>query len=130
MAEKYMGAALKRREDPALITGKGKYTDDLQLPHMAYAVIVRSVHAHARIKSIDTSQAKAVEGVIGVFTGSDIKASGTPGMLPVGWLLPGMKIPDHPALATDTVRYVGDGIAVVVAEHRDADRATAARVRV
>ena len=64
MAEKYIGAALKRREDPALITGKGKYTDDLQLPHMAYAVIVRSVHASARIKSIDTSKAKAVEGVL------------------------------------------------------------------
>jgi carbon-monoxide dehydrogenase large subunit len=118
MAEKYLGVAMKRREDPALITGKGKYTDDLVLPNMAYAVIIRSDHAHARIKSINTSKAKALEGVVAVFTGKDLKDSGTPGMLPVGWLLPGMKIPAHPALATDIVRYVGDGVAVVVAEDR------------
>jgi carbon-monoxide dehydrogenase large subunit len=118
MADKYFGSAIKRREDPALITGKGKYTDDLQLPQMAYAVIARSIHAHARIKSIDVSQAKALPGVIAVFTGQDVKASGVPGMLPVGWLLPNMKIPEHPMLATDTVRYVGDGVAVVVAEDR------------
>jgi carbon-monoxide dehydrogenase large subunit len=130
MAEKYLGAALKRREDPALITGKGKYTDDLQLPHMAYAVIIRSIHAHARIKSIDTSQAKAVEGVINVFTGQDVKDSGIPGMLPVGWLLPNMKIPNHPMLATDVVRYVGDGVAVVVAESRYAARDAADLVQI
>jgi carbon-monoxide dehydrogenase large subunit len=118
MAEKYFGVAMKRREDPALITGQGKYTDDLVLPNMAYAAIIRSVHAHARIKGIDTSKAKAAAGVVAVFTGQDLKDSGTPGMLPVGWLLPDMKIPAHPALATDVVRYVGDAVAVVVAEDR------------
>jgi carbon-monoxide dehydrogenase large subunit len=97
---------------------------------MAYAVIVRSIHAHARIKSIDTSQAKAVEGVIGVFTGQDVKASGIPGVLPVGWLLPGLKTPEHPMLAIDTVRYVGDGVAVVVAEDRYTARDAAELVEI
>ncbi len=113
-----LGTAIKRREDPALITGAGKYTDDFQLPRMVYAAIVRSPHAHARIRSIDTAQARAVPGVRAVFTGADVAASGTPGMIPTAWLLPDMKIPDHPILARDTVHYVGDAVAVVVAENR------------
>jgi aerobic carbon-monoxide dehydrogenase large subunit len=113
-----LGSSIKRREDPALITGKGKYTDDFKLPNMAYAVIVRSPYAHAKIKRIDVAPAKAMEGVVAVFTGADVKASGVGGVVPVGWVLPGMKMPAHPILATDTVRYVGDGVAVIVAEDR------------
>ena len=112
------GSSIRRREDPALITGKGKYSDDLKRPNMAYAAIVRSPHAHARIRSIDTSQAAAAQGVIGVYTHQDVADSGTAGAIPVGWLLPGMKIPEHPMLAADRVRYVGDAVAVVVAESR------------
>ncbi|MDA2926828.1 xanthine dehydrogenase family protein molybdopterin-binding subunit [Acidobacteria bacterium AH-259-G07] len=112
------GSSIKRREDPSLITGAGQYTDDLKLPNMAYAAIVRSPHAHARIRSIDTSKATALDGVTAVFTGEDIKKSGTPGVVPVGWLLPDMKIPPHPVLASETVRYVGDAVAVVLAEDR------------
>ena len=112
------GSSVRRREDPALITGKGKYSDDLKRSNMAYAAIVRSPHAHAGIRSIDTSQAAAAQGVIGVYTHQDVADSGTAGAIPVGWLLPGMKIPGHPMLAVDRVRYVGDAVAVVVAESR------------
>ena len=114
----YIGAAIKRLEDPALITGRAKYTDDLQLPNMAYVAILRSPYAHARIKRIDTSKAAAMEGVIAVFTGEDVAQSGVPGVVPVGWLLPDLKTPAHPLLARDKVRHVGDGVAVVVAEDR------------
>lgn len=143
MATKLFGTAIKRREDPALITGKGKYTDDLQLPHMAYISIVRSPYAHARIKSIDTSKAKAVDGVIAVFTGQDVRRSDEPGevevdpgqrvigdVLPVGWLLPGLKTPRHRMMAIDKVRYVGDAVAVVVAEDRYTARDAADLVEV
>ena len=110
------GSSIRRREDPELITGQAKYTDDLQLPGMVYCTILRSPYAHAKIQSIDTSQAQAMDGVLGVFTAKDIAESGTPGAIPVGWLLPDMKIPDHQMLAADTTRYVGDGVAMVVAE--------------
>ncbi len=113
-----LGSAIKRREDPALITGKGRYTDDLQLPGMVYATILRSPYAHATIKNIDISGAAAMPGVLGVYTAQDIVKSGIPGGIPVGWLLPGLKIPEHFMLAKDTARYVGDGVALVVAEDR------------
>ena len=113
-----LGSAIKRREDPALITGKGRYTDDLQLPGMVYATILRSPYAHATIKNIDTRAAAALPGVLGVYTAADIVASGIPGVIPVGWLLPGLKTPEHAMLAKDTARYVGDGVALVVAEDR------------
>ncbi len=112
------GSAIKRREDPKLITGRAKYTDDLQLPGMAYAAILRSPFAHARIRHIDTSQALALEGVLAVFTAQDVEEAGIPGVVPVGWLLPTLKTPAHPILAKDRVRYVGDAVAVVVAEDR------------
>jgi carbon-monoxide dehydrogenase large subunit len=112
------GSSIKRREDPALITGEGKYTDDLVLPGMAHAAIVRSPHAHARIKGIDTSRADALPGVVAVFTGQDVEQSGVPGKIPTAWIHPDMKMPEHPILAQEVVRYVGDGVAVVVAEDR------------
>lgn len=113
-----IGQAVKRREDPALVTGKGKYTDDFDLPGMTHAVIVRSPYAHAKINGIDASAALALPGVLAVYTGADIVKSEFGGVVPVGWLLPNLKTPEHPILATDTVRHVGDGVAVVVAEDR------------
>ncbi|MDA2932933.1 molybdopterin-dependent oxidoreductase [Acidobacteria bacterium AH-259-D05] len=115
---KVLGSSIRRREDPALLTGKGKYTDDLTLPNMLYASILRSPYAHANMGSIDVTQAQALEGIVAVFTGEDVKKSGVPGMIPVGWLLPDIKTPPHPILATERVRYVGDAVAVIVAEDR------------
>ncbi|MFN7960660.1 MAG: molybdopterin cofactor-binding domain-containing protein [Thermoanaerobaculia bacterium] len=124
-----LGQAIKRREDPALITGKGKYTDDLQVAGMTYAAIVRSPHGHARIRAIRTGAAQAAPGVVAVYTGQDLLAK-MPGKIPVGWLLPGIKTPDHLAMATDSVRYVGHAVAVVVAEDRYAARDAADLVEV
>ena len=113
-----LGSSIRRREDPALITGKGKYTDDFTLPGMVHAAIVRSPYAHAKVTGIDTSKAKAHPGVLAVYTAADVEAAGLPGGIPTAWLLPELKTPEHPILAKDTVRYVGDGVAVVVAEDR------------
>ena len=125
-----LGTSIKRREDPALVTGRGKYSDDLKRPGMVFASIVRSPYAHAKILSIDTSKALAQEGVLGVFTSEDVQKSGVPGLIPVGWLLPDMKTPDHPMLAKDKVRYAGDAVAVVVAETRYGARDAAELVSV
>ena len=113
------GTSIKRREDPRLITGSATYTDDITLPGMTYAVMVRSPYAHAHVKSIDTSAARSMPGVLGIFTGQDVKAAGF-GDIPCAWVVPGSntKTPPHPPLAVDTVRYVGDAVAVVVAEDR------------
>ena len=113
-----IGTSVKRREDASLITGQGKYTDDFTLPHMCHAVIVRSPYAHAKIKSIDASAALALDGVLAVYTGQDIVDSEHGGHVPVGWLLPNLKAVAHPILATERVRHVGDGVAVVLAENR------------
>ena len=109
-----IGKAVKRREDPALISGKGRYADDIKIMGMLHMAFVRSPHAHARIKSIDVSAATAMSGVTAVFTGADIQDQ--LGSLPVGWVLDDMKAPPHPPLAFETVRYTGDAVAVVLAE--------------
>jgi carbon-monoxide dehydrogenase large subunit len=111
-----LGQPLKRREDAALITGKGKYTDDISRPGQAYAVIVRSPYAHARILSVKTDMARNAPGVVAVYTGQDLASAG--GVVPTCWLLPNLKTPAHPILAKEVVRHVGDGVAVVVAEDR------------
>jgi carbon-monoxide dehydrogenase large subunit len=117
MTSRLFGSGIRRREDPRLITGQASYTDDIKLPDMAYAAILRSPYAHARITSIDTSEAKGQEGVLGVFTGEDA-ASLNP--VPCAWLIPDsdLKAVDHPAIARDVVRYPGEAVAVVVAESR------------
>jgi carbon-monoxide dehydrogenase large subunit len=110
------GSGIRRREDPRLITGTATYTDDLTLPGMVHAAMLRSPHAHARIKSIDTTAAANVPGVLAVYTGADTAGALQP--VPCAWLLPNanLKIAAYPAIAKDTVRYVGDIVAVVVAE--------------
>lgn len=124
------GTSIKRREDPALITGAGKYTDDLQVPHMAFAAMVRSPHAHAVITSIDTSKAEAVDGVLAVYTSQNVAAAQIPGKIPTAWLLPDIKTPDFDMLAVGTVRFVGQAVAVVVAEDRYVARDAAELVEV
>lgn len=113
-----MGSGIRRREDPRLITGAATYTDDVKLPGLTYAAFLRSPYAHAKITRIDTSAAKAAPGVVAVFTGADVN----PHMLPVlcAWNTPNcdLKVPAHPNLAEDRVRYVGDAVAMVVAETR------------
>lgn len=116
----YVGKSVKRVEDPRFIQGQGKYVANLQLPGMAYAAILHSPHARARIKSIDAEAAKNLEGVIAVYTGRDlvegIKFSGPCGAIPCGFTPPDTKVPTHHPLAVDVVNHVGDGVAVVVAE--------------
>ncbi len=120
MVEKGIGAAVPRKEDHRFITGRGRYTDDINLPGQTHAVFVRSPHAHARIRSIAKEGALAVPGVIAVFTGADAQADGLGGLI-CGWMVKSkdgsdMKAAPHPVLAVDRVRYVGDPVAVVIAE--------------
>jgi len=112
---KYVGASIKRREDPRFIQGKGSYVANLQLPNMAYVAIKRSPYGHARIKGINTKKAAALPGVIAVFTGQELIDGGV-GKLPCGWVVPGTKIPARWPLMPDEVNHVGDGVAAVVAE--------------
>jgi carbon-monoxide dehydrogenase large subunit len=119
MASRIFGSAIKRREDPRLITGQAKYTDDFTLPGMAYMSVVRSPYAHARITRIDTARAAAMPGVLGVYTGAQMKEAGF-GSIPCAWVVPGSdtKTPPYPPLAVDVVRYVGNAVAMVVALDR------------
>jgi carbon-monoxide dehydrogenase large subunit len=115
-----IGASVKRKEDVRFITGKGRYTDDINRPGQAHAYFVRSPHAHAVIKSIDKSATLASPGVVAVFTGDDIAADKVGGLI-CGWAIfskdgSPMKAGAHPALAQGKVRYVGDHVAVVIAD--------------
>jgi carbon-monoxide dehydrogenase large subunit len=112
-----LGASIKRREDPRFITGKGNYTDDLKLAGLTHAVFVRSPHANAKIRKIDTARASKAPGVVAIFTGKDMTGVNS---LPCGWLLPELKIPPHMPLASDAARYVGDPVAIVIAESQSA----------
>src|SRR5690349_13390167 len=113
-----IGHAVLRKEDARFLTGTGQYTDDVSMPRQTYAYFLRSPHAHANIESIDVVKAKQSPGVIDVFTAADL--AGVNG-LPCGWLITGtdgkpMNEPPHPVLAQGKVRYVGDAVALVVAE--------------
>src|SRR6266850_2347633 len=112
-----LGASIKRREDPRFITGKGNYTDDLKLAGMTHAFFVRSPHANAKIRKIDTAKASKAPGVVAIFTGKDMTGVNS---LPCGWLLPELKIPPHMPLASDAAHYVGDPVAIVIAESQSA----------
>jgi len=114
----HIGESVRRKEDYRFLTGAGQYTDDIHVANERHAVFVRSPHAHARITSISTDRARAMPGVAAVFQGKDLV--GVNG-LPCGWLITGtdgqpMKEPPHPVLALDKVRYVGDHVAMVVAD--------------
>ncbi|HKH96770.1 MAG TPA: xanthine dehydrogenase family protein molybdopterin-binding subunit, partial [Beijerinckiaceae bacterium] len=115
-----IGASVRRKEDQRFITGKGRYVDDLNRPGQAYAAFVRSPHAHANLRSVDTSAAKGMPGVLAVLTGDDLAADKIGGLI-CGWMIHSkdgepMKAGAHPALAQGKVRYVGDHVAVVIAE--------------
>ena len=120
MSNKFIGKSVKRVEDKRFTTGRGRYTDDIVLPGMTYAYIVRSPYAHARIKSIDTSAAEAMAGVVTIMTGEEVGHYG----VPCGWQVnfkngDTMKEPPHPLLVKDKVRHVGDAVVMVVAESRE-----------
>ncbi len=129
-----IGARIQRKEDYRFLTGSGQYTDDVSLPRQTYAVFVRSPHAHAKLRSIRKDKALMAPGVLAVYTGEDLAAAKVGG-LPCGWLITDvagqpMKEPAHPPLAQGKVRYVGDHVAVVVAETLDAARDGAELVEV
>jgi carbon-monoxide dehydrogenase large subunit len=119
---KFVGAKVKRREDPRLIRGLGKYVDDIHLPNTLHVAILRSPYAHARIKSLQIEAARQHPGVIMVITGPELKDQVAP--LPVTGGNPTLRIPKHHVLAQDKVCYVGEGIAAVVAEDRYTARDT------
>jgi carbon-monoxide dehydrogenase large subunit len=118
-AERYTGASIKRSEDPRILTGQGRYIDDIKLPGMLHAAFVRSPLAHARVLSIDVSAARALPGVVAAFTGAELEAMTVPGPDAFMALLGGGgPTPEFTLLATDKVRFAGDPVAVVIAESR------------
>jgi len=126
----FIGASLKRKEDARFLTGRGRYTDDINLPGQLYAHLLRSTVAHANLGSVDTSAAEAAPGVHAVFTGPDMEGVGG---VPTGWLIHSkdgspMVEPAHPAMAIGKVRHVGEIVAIVVAETRDQAREAAALI--
>ncbi|MGL5168206.1 MAG: xanthine dehydrogenase family protein molybdopterin-binding subunit [Afipia sp.] len=129
-----IGARVVRKEDKRFITGKGKYTDDVRLHGMTYASFVRSPHAHAKIKSIDVDAAKAMPGVVDVLTGQQL-VDDKIGNLICGWMIHSkdgspMKMGAWPAMAPEIVRFVGNAVAVVIAETRNQARDAAEAVEV
>ena len=120
MSMRMIGDPVRRKEDLRFLTGNGHYTDDLNRPGQLYAVFLRSPHAHAELRGVDTRKAKAAPGVVAIYTGADLAAAGIGG-LPCGWGVKNkdgspMAEPPHPVLATGRVRHVGDPVAVVIAE--------------
>jgi aerobic carbon-monoxide dehydrogenase large subunit len=129
-----IGQGVTREEDPRLLRGKGLFVNDVDLPHQAYAIVLRSPHAHADIRSIDVTAASVLPGVLAVYTGEDVAADnlGVPGM-PAKWLRPDgepMKYRPQPPLALGRVRYVGDPVALIVADTLDQARDAAEAVEV
>jgi carbon-monoxide dehydrogenase large subunit len=114
----HVGRPMRRKEDPRLITGKGRYVDDISLPGTLWAAFVRSPEAHAKIVSIDASAAKDRPGIHAVFTGEDL--TDLAGPLPCAWVPPGVEVknPEHWPLAKGTVNHVGDPVAVVLGDDR------------
>jgi carbon-monoxide dehydrogenase large subunit len=126
--ETYVGRSVLRKEDPELLTGRGRYTDDLSVPGMLWMSVVRSPFAHARIKKVDVSKALATPGVVAAFAGTDFEWAGP---LLMAWpVTEDINNPPHMPLATEKARYQGDGVAVVVAESRGAAQDGAEEVEV
>ncbi|MCP5073709.1 MAG: xanthine dehydrogenase family protein molybdopterin-binding subunit, partial [Rhodobacteraceae bacterium] len=129
-----IGSSVKRKEDKRFTTGKGRYTDDVRNDNQAYAAFVRSPHAHASVKGIDASAALAMDGVIDVLNGAQLTGDAI-GNIICGWAITSkdgtpMKMGAWSALATEKVRYVGDAVAVVVAETQAQARIAAEAVEV
>lgn len=129
-----IGASVRRKEDARFLTGRGMYTDDINRPGQLHAYILRSPHPHADLGTIDTSKAAKAKGVVAVFTGADM-AKDNVGGLPCGWAIKfkdgsPMKKPPHPPLAIGRVRYVGDQVAVVIADSREAAKDAAELIEV
>ena len=115
-----VGSRVERKEDKKFLTGKGRYTADINLAHQTYAYFVRSPHARAKITKVDITKASKASGVLKVLTGDDLAKDKIGGLI-AGWKIVSqdgkdMKIPPHPALAKDSVNFVGDHVAVVIAE--------------
>src|SRR5499425_1803736 len=113
-----IGQSIRRKEDARFLTGAGQFTDDVNPPNHTHGFFLRSPHAHAKIRKVDTGKAKGAPGVVAIYTGEDL--TGVNG-LPCGWLITGtdgkpMNEPPHPVLAQGKVRYVGDALALVIAE--------------
>ena len=118
-AERYTGASIKRSEDPRILTGAGRYVDDIKLPGMLHAAFVRSPLAHARVLAVDVSAAQALPGVVAVLTGAEVEAITVPGPDALVSLMGGAgPTPEFTLLATDKVRFAGDPVAIVIAENR------------
>jgi carbon-monoxide dehydrogenase large subunit len=118
-AQRYTGTSVKRTEDPRILTGAGRYVDDVKLPGMLHAAFVRSPLAHGRVLAVDATAARALPGVVAVFTGADLDAMTVRGPDPLlAYIGMGAGGPDYSLLATDKVRFVGDPVAVVVADSR------------
>src|SRR4051812_44430424 len=118
-----IGASVVRKEDRRFITGKGRYVDDIKIVGLTHAHFIRSPHAHAKVKSIDSSAAMKMPGVVGVLTGQQI-VDDKVGNLICGWAITskdgtGMKMGAWPAMAPETVRFVGQAVAVVIAETKN-----------
>ena len=129
-----IGASVRRKEDFRFLTGKGRYTDDINRHCQAHAFFIRSPHAHATINGIDASVARKMKGVLAVFTGDDLAADKVGGLI-CGWMIHSkdgspMKAGAHPALAQGKVRYVGDHVAVVIADTYAIARLAAEHVHV
>src|SRR5689334_12961776 len=116
-ASHFIGRRVQRVEDPRFLLGRGQYIADIKLPRMAHAAFLRSPHAHARIKRIETSQAQAMPGVFGVYTGEMLAGKLAQPMIAPG-NPPVTKTTRTFPLALDKVRFVGDPVAVVVASSR------------
>ena len=129
-----LGASVKRTEDIRFITGKGHYVDDVNRHGQAFAYFLRSPHAHATIDKIDLAAALKASGVVAIFTGDDIAADKVGGLI-CGWMIHSkdgspMKAGAHPALAQGKVRYVGDHVAVVIADTYAQARDAAEKIEV
>src|SRR2546430_10256890 len=124
-----IGASVVRKEDRRFVTGKGRYVDDIKLVGMTYAHFIRSPHAHAKVKSIESSEAMKMPGVVGVLTGKEL-VDDKIGNLICGWAVSSrdgtpMKMGAWPAMAPETVRFVGQAVAVVIAETKNQAREAA-----
>ena len=129
-----VGSRVERKEDKKFLTGKGRYTADINLANQTHAYFVRSPHARAKIKNVDTSKALKASGVVNVLTGKDLAEDKIGGLI-AGWKIVSqdgkdMKVPPHPPLASSTVNYVGDHVAVVIAESLDEAKYAASLVKV